>query len=82
MSEECCANRQGKVGAEWHRRRGEDPCDLAREKRAAAFREKRRANAEAAGRTYVPNMAARDKQPRIGDWTPGSPILVPEHDPL
>lgn len=51
-------------GVEWHRARGEEPCDASRE----------------AARRYD-RSRQRPKRPKRA-WVPGSPIVLPELDPL
>jgi hypothetical protein len=62
--EDCggCVNRTGRNGAKWHRRRGQQSCEHARELE----------------RAY---NGARWTERREG-WVTGTPILVPEVDPL
>lgn len=70
MTDECggCIDRRGTAGPNWHRRHGTDLCVKARADEAAHNQAQRERRAE-----------ARD---RVLGWIPGTPILVPEVDPL
>lgn len=63
----------GKADPEgWHRYRGQRPCEQAADARRDYDRRKYARHRQAAGKTVTPH----------GTWRTGSPIYVPEVDPL
>jgi len=58
--------------------------EAAKARRAAHRKKVRMERAKAEGRTYVekPGKVGGGRAARVQSWTPGSPIVVPEHDPL
>lgn len=58
---------QGKYGRNWHRKRQLPPCDNVRRTR----------NAE-----WARGNMRRKERIAMEAWVPGTPILVPEIDPL
>lgn len=67
--------------ADWHRRRDLALCAHALDVERARGREKYRRAQEAKGLTVRPYAGGR-RPTGVDGWVPGSPILVPEIDPL
>lgn len=83
--EDCggCIGRKGNAGVNWHRARGQEPCNNAREASRLYYEERRRAKAEAEGRSYIlRSPAGTGRVKRRPQWTPGTPILVEEFEEL
>lgn len=80
----CCIGRKASAACEWHRRRGEKPCERAKALRSEHHQNIRRKRAEAEGRVFRsrPECARPNPGQKAPSWNPGTSILVPEVDPL